>query len=94
MLSIATLELRPLVVLAIDNSIVCVCVRSYSPVQTLLYESGDPPKTVAVPDCGPGPQPAPADLPVSVGWPMEGKELPDPYSFQVAIGTRSPHVCV
>ncbi|XP_067105211.1 tetratricopeptide repeat protein 17 isoform X1 [Osmerus mordax] len=59
--------------------------QGLSPVQTVLYESGDPPKMVAVPDCGPGPQPAPADLPASVGWPMEGKELPDPYSFQVLL---------
>uniref|UniRef100_A0A3P8YYU9 Tetratricopeptide repeat domain 17 n=1 Tax=Esox lucius TaxID=8010 RepID=A0A3P8YYU9_ESOLU len=44
-----------------------------------------PPPSSASPDCGPVTQPPPADLPASVGWPMEGKELPDPHANQVSV---------
>ncbi|KAJ7994617.1 hypothetical protein DPEC_G00251340 [Dallia pectoralis] len=50
--------------------------------QDVIYGAGSPPSS-ATPDCGPVTQPPPPDLPASVGWPMEGKELPDPYATQV-----------
>ncbi|XP_045067065.1 tetratricopeptide repeat protein 17 isoform X1 [Coregonus clupeaformis] len=53
--------------------------------QTVLYGTGPPPSSLATPDCGPLPQPPPADLPASVGWPMEDKELPDPHATQVLL---------
>ncbi|CAB1338914.1 unnamed protein product [Coregonus sp. 'balchen'] len=53
--------------------------------QNVLYGTGPPPSSLATPDCGPLPQPPPADLPASVGWPMEDKELPDPHATQVLL---------
>ncbi|XP_071752279.1 tetratricopeptide repeat protein 17 [Centroberyx gerrardi] len=57
--------------------------QGLSPVAALLYGSSSPPQTVALPDCGPVPQPPPALLPASLDWPLEGKELPDPFASQV-----------
>uniref|UniRef100_A0A3Q3JLQ3 Tetratricopeptide repeat domain 17 n=1 Tax=Monopterus albus TaxID=43700 RepID=A0A3Q3JLQ3_MONAL len=41
--------------------------------------------TVALPDCSPVPQPYPALLPASLDWPLEEKELPDPFASQVSV---------
>ncbi|KAM4630032.1 tetratricopeptide repeat protein 17 [Polymixia lowei] len=57
--------------------------QGLSPVASLLYGDSSPPQTVALPDCGPVPQPPPALLPASLDWPLEGKELPDPFATQV-----------
>ncbi|XP_042173877.1 tetratricopeptide repeat protein 17 [Oncorhynchus tshawytscha] len=53
--------------------------------QTVLYGTGPPPSSLASPDCGPVLQPPPADLPASVGWTLEDKELPDPHATQVLL---------
>lgn len=58
----------------------------FSQVTTLLYGSSSPPQTVSLPDCGPVPQPHPALLPASLDWPLEEKELPDPFASQVSVG--------
>ncbi|XP_010773287.1 tetratricopeptide repeat protein 17 [Notothenia coriiceps] len=55
--------------------------QGLSPVATLLYGSS-PPLTVALPNCGPVPQPYPALLPASIDWPLEEKKLPDPSASQ------------
>ncbi|CAJ1049230.1 tetratricopeptide repeat protein 17 [Xyrichtys novacula] len=57
--------------------------QGLSPVATVLYGSSSPPQTVAVPDCGPVPQPYPALLPASLDWPLEEKELPDLFASQI-----------
>ncbi|XP_042289963.1 tetratricopeptide repeat protein 17 isoform X1 [Thunnus thynnus] len=57
--------------------------QGLSPVTTLLYGSSSPPQTVSLPDCGPVPQPHPALLPASLDWPLEEKELPDPFASQI-----------
>ncbi|GLD55828.1 tetratricopeptide repeat protein 17 [Lates japonicus] len=57
--------------------------QALSPVATLLYGKSSPPETVALPDCGPIPQPYPALLPASLDWPLEEKELPDPFASQI-----------
>ncbi|XP_078121098.1 tetratricopeptide repeat protein 17 [Sander vitreus] len=57
--------------------------QGLSPVATLLYGSSSPPLTVALPNCGPVPQPYPALLPASLDWPLEEKMLPDPYASQI-----------
>ncbi|KAF3832963.1 hypothetical protein F7725_026628 [Dissostichus mawsoni] len=56
--------------------------QGLSPVATLLYGSS-PPLTVALPNCGPVPQPYPALLPASIDWPLEEKKLPDPSASQI-----------
>lgn len=61
---------------------------------TLLYGSNSPPQTVALPNCGPVPQPYPALLPASLDWPLEEKELPDPLAFQVSVCCLFIPVCV
>ncbi|KAL3065848.1 hypothetical protein OYC64_015899 [Pagothenia borchgrevinki] len=76
--------------------------QGLSPVATLLYGSS-PPLTVALPNCGPVPQPYPALLPASIDWPLEEKKLPDPSASQILqlrsggwtleqIGSRIAHV--
>ncbi|XP_035011293.1 tetratricopeptide repeat protein 17 isoform X3 [Hippoglossus stenolepis] len=57
--------------------------QALSPVASLLYGKSSPPQTVALPDCGPIPQPYPALLPASLDWPLEEKELPDPFASQI-----------
>ncbi|CAB1434016.1 unnamed protein product [Pleuronectes platessa] len=57
--------------------------QALSPVASLLYGKSSPPQTVALPDCGPNPQPYPALLPASLDWPLEEKELPDPFASQI-----------
>ncbi|XP_068613276.1 tetratricopeptide repeat protein 17 [Brachionichthys hirsutus] len=57
--------------------------QGFSPVAALLYGSGGPPQTVALPTCGPVPQPYPPLLPASLDWPLEEKELPDPSASQI-----------
>ncbi|XP_039650779.1 tetratricopeptide repeat protein 17 isoform X2 [Perca fluviatilis] len=57
--------------------------QGLSPVATLLYGSSSPPLTVALPNCGPVPQPYPALLPASLDWPLEEKMLPDPSASQI-----------
>ncbi|XP_041647557.1 tetratricopeptide repeat protein 17 isoform X2 [Cheilinus undulatus] len=57
--------------------------QGLSPVATVLYGSSSPPQTVAEPNCGPVPQPYSALLPASLDWPLEEKELPDPFAFQI-----------
>ncbi|XP_044041325.1 tetratricopeptide repeat protein 17 [Siniperca chuatsi] len=57
--------------------------QGLSPVATLLYGSSSPPQTVALPNCGPVPQPYPALLPASLDWPLEEKELPDSSASQI-----------
>ncbi|XP_034733784.1 tetratricopeptide repeat protein 17 isoform X1 [Etheostoma cragini] len=57
--------------------------QGLSPVATLLYGSSSPPLTVALPNCGPVPQPYPALLPDSLDWPLEEKMLPDPSASQI-----------
>lgn len=57
--------------------------QGLSPVAALLYGGTSPPQTVAVPDCGPVPQPYPASLPASLDWALEEKELPDPFTSQI-----------
>uniref|UniRef100_A0AAQ5Y9W0 Tetratricopeptide repeat domain 17 n=1 Tax=Amphiprion ocellaris TaxID=80972 RepID=A0AAQ5Y9W0_AMPOC len=44
-----------------------------------------PSLTAALPDCSPVPQPYPALLPASLDWPLEEKELPDPFASQVSV---------
>ncbi|XP_074521788.1 tetratricopeptide repeat protein 17 [Halichoeres trimaculatus] len=56
--------------------------QGLSPVAAVLYESSSPPQTVAVPNCDPVAQPYPALLPASLDWPLEEKELPDPFASQ------------
>lgn len=51
---------------------------------TVLYGVSSPPETVDVPDCGPNTQTYPTLLPASLDWPLEEKELPDPFAFQVS----------
>lgn len=61
----------------------------------LLYKGSSPPQTVALPNCGPIPQPYPALLPASLDWPLEEKESPDPFAFQVSVGFLiNLNVCV
>ncbi|XP_029314323.1 tetratricopeptide repeat protein 17 [Cottoperca gobio] len=57
--------------------------QGLSPVASLLYGSSSPPLTVALPNCGPVPQPYPALLPASLDWPLEEKKLPDPSASQI-----------
>ncbi|KAJ3593701.1 hypothetical protein NHX12_006035, partial [Muraenolepis orangiensis] len=57
--------------------------QGVSPVAAILYGSSSPPQTTALPDCGPVSQPPPALLPASLDWPLEGKELPDPFAAKV-----------
>ncbi|XP_060919259.1 tetratricopeptide repeat protein 17 [Labrus mixtus] len=57
--------------------------QGLSPVATVLYGSSSPPQTVAVPNCGPVPQPYPTLLPASLDYPLEEKELPDPHASQI-----------
>jgi len=64
-----------------DVTRVCVCVCS--PLAAFLYGGSSPPETIALPDCGPVPQPPPALLPASLDWPLEEKELPDPFATKV-----------
>uniref|UniRef100_A0A3Q1G2M5 Tetratricopeptide repeat domain 17 n=1 Tax=Acanthochromis polyacanthus TaxID=80966 RepID=A0A3Q1G2M5_9TELE len=52
---------------------------------SLLYGSSSPSLTAALPDCSPVPQPYPALLPASLDWPLEEKELPDPFASQVPV---------
>ncbi|KAJ8252638.1 hypothetical protein COCON_G00219500 [Conger conger] len=48
--------------------------------QSALYEDASPPLTAAPPDCGPDPQPLPAQLPDAVGQALEGEGLRDAYA--------------
>lgn len=57
---------------------------TFSPVSTVLYGTSSPPETLDVPDCGPNTQTYPTLLPASLDWPLEEKELPDPFAFQVS----------
>ncbi|XP_024911196.1 tetratricopeptide repeat protein 17 isoform X2 [Cynoglossus semilaevis] len=57
--------------------------QTLSPLASLLYGNSDPSQTVAVPDCGPVPQPYPALLPGSLDWSLEEKRLPDPFASQI-----------
>lgn len=57
----------------------------FSSVATVLYGKSNPAQTVALPDCGPIPQPYPALLPASLDWSLEEKEVPDPFSSQVSV---------
>ncbi|CAL8352606.1 unnamed protein product [Merluccius merluccius] len=57
--------------------------QGVSPVAAFLYGSSSPPETVALPDCGPDSQPPPTLLPASLDWPLEEKELPDPFATKV-----------
>lgn len=57
--------------------------QGLSPVADVLYGGTSPPQTVALPDCGPVPQPYPASLPASLDWPLEEKELPDPFTSKI-----------
>ncbi|KAM8893357.1 tetratricopeptide repeat protein 17 [Spinachia spinachia] len=56
--------------------------QGLGPVATVLYGSISPLKD-ALPDCDPVPQPYPVLLPASLDWPLEEKQLPDPYASQV-----------
>ncbi|KAK2919910.1 tetratricopeptide repeat protein 17 [Channa argus] len=56
--------------------------QGLSPVATLLYGKDGSAQTVAMPDCGPIPQPYPPLLPASLDWLLEEKERPDPFSSQ------------
>uniref|UniRef100_A0A672G359 Tetratricopeptide repeat domain 17 n=1 Tax=Salarias fasciatus TaxID=181472 RepID=A0A672G359_SALFA len=55
------------------------------PVASLLYGSSSLSQTVALPDCGPSPQPYPALLPASLEWTLEEKELSDPFASEVSV---------
>ncbi|XP_004066981.1 tetratricopeptide repeat protein 17 [Oryzias latipes] len=57
--------------------------QGLSSLETLLHGSSDPPETVALPDCGPFPQPYPALLPASLDWSLEEKELPDSFATEI-----------
>uniref|UniRef100_A0A3Q2ZKR4 Tetratricopeptide repeat domain 17 n=1 Tax=Kryptolebias marmoratus TaxID=37003 RepID=A0A3Q2ZKR4_KRYMA len=57
--------------------------QGLGPVATLLYGSSSPSQAVGVPDCGTVPQPYPALLPASLDWPLEEKELPDPFASEI-----------
>ncbi|KAL3993322.1 KRAB domain-containing zinc finger protein [Sarotherodon galilaeus] len=57
--------------------------QGISPVATLLYGTSSLSGTVGLPDCGPVPQPYPALLPASLEWPLEEKELPDPFASEI-----------
>ncbi|XP_011608201.1 tetratricopeptide repeat protein 17 [Takifugu rubripes] len=57
--------------------------QGLSPVSTVLYGASSPPQTLDVPDCGPNTQTYPTLLPASLDWPLEEKELPDPFAFQI-----------
>ncbi|XP_029354893.1 tetratricopeptide repeat protein 17 [Echeneis naucrates] len=57
--------------------------QALSPVASLLYEKSSLPQTVALPDCGPTPQPYPALLPASLDWLLEEKELPDSFASRI-----------
>uniref|UniRef100_A0A3P8UNV2 Tetratricopeptide repeat domain 17 n=1 Tax=Cynoglossus semilaevis TaxID=244447 RepID=A0A3P8UNV2_CYNSE len=59
------------------------------PLASLLYGNSDPSQTVAVPDCGPVPQPYPALLPGSLDWSLEEKRLPDPFASQCCHSSHS-----
>lgn len=63
------------------DQIMQLCV--FSSVATSIYGSNDPPQAAALPDCDSVPQPYPVLLPTSLEWPLEGKELPDPFASQV-----------
>ncbi|XP_029950797.1 tetratricopeptide repeat protein 17 [Salarias fasciatus] len=57
--------------------------QGLSPVASLLYGSSSLSQTVALPDCGPSPQPYPALLPASLEWTLEEKELSDPFASEI-----------
>ncbi|KAG7272378.1 hypothetical protein CRUP_000369 [Coryphaenoides rupestris] len=57
--------------------------QGVSPLAAFLYGGSSPPQTTALPDCGPVSQPPPTLLPASLDWPLEEKELPDPFATQV-----------
>ncbi|PWA29151.1 hypothetical protein CCH79_00006274 [Gambusia affinis] len=56
-----------------------------APVATLLYSSAGPVSVDSPPDCSPVPQPYPALLPASLDWPLEEKELPDPFASEATV---------
>ncbi|KAL4622664.1 tetratricopeptide repeat protein 17 isoform X1 [Arapaima gigas] len=55
--------------------------------QRMLYEDAPLPLGMDPPDCGPVPQPGtlPSELQLSVGWELDGEELPDPFAAQVLL---------
>uniref|UniRef100_A0A3P9LLN9 Tetratricopeptide repeat domain 17 n=1 Tax=Oryzias latipes TaxID=8090 RepID=A0A3P9LLN9_ORYLA len=61
--------------------------QGLSSLETLLHGSSDPPETVALPECGPFPQPYPALLPASLDWSLEEKELPDSFATEVHLSS-------
>uniref|UniRef100_A0A3B5AMA1 Tetratricopeptide repeat protein 17-like n=1 Tax=Stegastes partitus TaxID=144197 RepID=A0A3B5AMA1_9TELE len=57
----------------------------YLPAETQGLRSVGTCRSTALPDCSPVPQPYPALLPASLDWPLEEKELPDPFASEVSV---------